>query len=160
MALTPVALDSESPQVLHPRLAELGFIRCQTSLNSLIYGANFGNYERVTDSGGMGEWWWPPSSVSSAGREGLIDTGLFGGEFFGVQTELHELVGPGEQSGRNIKRRQDHQDFLRKPDYSSHKQRNQQHIQVRFTTSQVQLGQGGISDGTDHEEGKQIDDCH
>ena len=48
MALTPVALDSESPQVLHPRPAELGFIRCQTSLNSLIYRANFGKYVRVT----------------------------------------------------------------------------------------------------------------
>ncbi len=35
---------------LHPRLAELWFIRCQTSLNSLISGANFGNYVRVTDS--------------------------------------------------------------------------------------------------------------
>ncbi len=50
MALPLVALDPAKHQVLHPRLAELGFIRCQTSLNSLIYGANFGNYERVTDS--------------------------------------------------------------------------------------------------------------
>ena len=48
MALTPVALDPAKPQVLHHRLAELGFIRCQTSLNSLIYRANFGNYVRVT----------------------------------------------------------------------------------------------------------------
>ena len=58
MALTPVALDPAKPQVLHHRLAELGFIRCQTSLNSLIYGANFGNYERVTDSVSpiLGEW--------------------------------------------------------------------------------------------------------
>ncbi len=106
MALTPTALDPVKPQVLHPRLAQLWFtrwlIRCQTSLNSLIYKGFFGNYERVTDSR-------------------LIDTGLFGGEFFGVQTVLHELVGPGEQSGGNIKRRQDHQNFLRKPDYSSHK---------------------------------------
>ena len=50
MALTPAALDPVEPQVLHPRLAELWLIRCQTSLNSLIYGANFGNYVRVTDS--------------------------------------------------------------------------------------------------------------
>ena len=49
MALTPAALDPVEPQVLHPRLAELWLIRCQTSLNSLIYGANFGNYVRVTD---------------------------------------------------------------------------------------------------------------
>ena len=76
MALTPATLDSVKPQVLHPRLAELWLIRCQTSLNSLIYGANFGNYVRVTDS--------------------LIDWVLFGGEFFGVQTVLHKLVGPGE----------------------------------------------------------------
>ncbi len=50
MALTPAALDPVEPQVLQPRLAELWLIRCQTSLNSLIYGANFGNYVRVTDS--------------------------------------------------------------------------------------------------------------
>ena len=50
IALTPAALDPVKPQVLHPRLAELGFIRCQTSLNSLIYRANFRNYVRVTDS--------------------------------------------------------------------------------------------------------------
>ena len=50
MALTPATLDPVKPQVLHPRLAELWLIRCQTSLNSLIYGANFGNYVRVTDS--------------------------------------------------------------------------------------------------------------
>ena len=155
MALTPVALDPAKPQVPHHRLAELGFIRCQTSLNSLIYGANFGNYERVTYSGGMGR-----GGDRFAGREGLIDTGLFGGEFFGVQTVLHKLVGPGEQSGRKIKRRQDHQDFLRIPRHSSHKQRNHQHIQVRFSTSQVQLGQGRITDGADHEEGKQIEDSH
>ncbi len=49
MALTPATLGSVKPQVLHPRLAELWLIRCQTSLNSLIYGANFGNYVRVTD---------------------------------------------------------------------------------------------------------------
>ncbi len=50
MVLTPAALDPVKPQVLHPRLAELWLIRCQTSLNSLIYGATFGNYVRVTDS--------------------------------------------------------------------------------------------------------------
>ncbi len=50
MALTPAALDPVEPQVLHPRLAELWLIRCQTSLNSLIYGANFRNYVRVTYS--------------------------------------------------------------------------------------------------------------
>ncbi len=49
MALTPAALDPVKPQVLHPRLAGLWLIRCQTSLNSLIYGTNFGNYVRVTD---------------------------------------------------------------------------------------------------------------
>ncbi len=49
MELTPAALDPVKPQVLHPRLAELWLIRCQTSLNALIYGANFGNYVRVTD---------------------------------------------------------------------------------------------------------------
>ena len=50
MALTPAALDPVEPQVLPPRLAELWLIRCQTSRDSLIYGANFGNYVRVTDS--------------------------------------------------------------------------------------------------------------
>ncbi len=50
MTLTPAALDPVKPQVLHPQLAELWFIRCQTSLNSLIYGETFGNYVRVTDS--------------------------------------------------------------------------------------------------------------
>ncbi len=48
MALTPAGLVPVKPQLLHPRLAELYFIRCQTSLNSLIYGANFRNYVRVT----------------------------------------------------------------------------------------------------------------
>ena len=48
MALTPAALEPEKPQVVDPRLVELGFIRCQTSLNSLIYGADFGNYVRGT----------------------------------------------------------------------------------------------------------------
>jgi len=50
MALTPAGLDPVKPQVVHPRLALPNVIRCQTSLNSLIYGANFGNYVRVTDS--------------------------------------------------------------------------------------------------------------
>ncbi len=50
MALTPADLDPVKPQVHHPRLAELWFIRWQTSLNSLMYGANFRNYVRVTDS--------------------------------------------------------------------------------------------------------------
>jgi len=49
MALTPAARDPVKPQVVHPRLALPNLIRCQTSLNSLIYGANFGNYVRVTE---------------------------------------------------------------------------------------------------------------
>ncbi len=48
-ALNPATLDLVKPQVLHPRLDELWLNRCQTSLNFLIYGANFGNYVRVTD---------------------------------------------------------------------------------------------------------------
>ena len=50
MALTPAGLEPIKPQVLHPRLALPSLIRCQTPLNSLIYGDNFGNYVRVTDS--------------------------------------------------------------------------------------------------------------
>ena len=50
MELTPAGLHPVKPQVLHPRLSELLLIRCQTSLNSLIYGDKFGNYVRVTDS--------------------------------------------------------------------------------------------------------------
>ncbi len=50
MALPPAGLDPVKPQVVHPRLALPNLIWCQTSLNSLIYGANFGNYVRVTDS--------------------------------------------------------------------------------------------------------------
>ena len=50
IALAPEGLDPLKPQVLHPRLAELWFIRCQTSRNSLNYGSNFGNDVRVTDS--------------------------------------------------------------------------------------------------------------
>ncbi len=49
-ALTPAGLGLVKPHVVHPRLALPNFIRCQTSLNSLIYGANFGNDERGTDS--------------------------------------------------------------------------------------------------------------
>ena len=48
MTLTPAGLDPVKPQVLHPRLALPKLIRCQTSLKSLIYGANFRNYVRVT----------------------------------------------------------------------------------------------------------------
>ncbi len=50
MVLTLAGLDPVKPQVVHPRLALPNLIRCQTSLNSLIYRANFGNYVRVTDS--------------------------------------------------------------------------------------------------------------
>ena len=49
MARTPAGLDPLKPQVLHPGLALPNLIRCQTSLNSWIYGAHFGNYVRVTD---------------------------------------------------------------------------------------------------------------
>ncbi len=38
------------PSVLLPPHAFPNLIRCQTSPNSLIYGANFRNYVRVTDS--------------------------------------------------------------------------------------------------------------
>ncbi len=48
MTLTPAGLDPEKPQVVHSRLALPNLIRCQTSLNSLIYRAKFGNYVRVT----------------------------------------------------------------------------------------------------------------
>jgi len=50
MALTPAGLEPIKPQVLHPRFALPSLIRCQTPLNSLIYGDNFGNYVRVTES--------------------------------------------------------------------------------------------------------------
>ena len=49
IALTPAGLD----------LPFLKLIRCQTSLNSLIYGANFGNYVRVTDSAAGYVWIQP-----------------------------------------------------------------------------------------------------
>ena len=50
MALPPAALDPVKPQILHPRIAELWFVRFQTSLSSLIYGVNFRNDVRVTYS--------------------------------------------------------------------------------------------------------------
>ncbi len=50
MALTPAGLEPIKPQVLHPLFALPSLIRCQTPLNSLIYGDNFGNYVRVTES--------------------------------------------------------------------------------------------------------------
>ena len=50
MALTPEGLEPIKPQILHPRLALPSLIRCQTPLNSLIYGGEFGNYVRVTES--------------------------------------------------------------------------------------------------------------
>ncbi len=53
MALTPAGLEPAKPKILHPRLAELWLIRCQTSLKSLIYGANFRNYVRVTEFTGL-----------------------------------------------------------------------------------------------------------
>ncbi len=52
MALIPAGLDPVKPQVLNPRLALPSFIWCQTPLNSLIYGDNFGNDVRVTESHG------------------------------------------------------------------------------------------------------------
>ncbi len=50
MALPPAALDPVKPQILHPRIAELWFVRFQISLCSLIYGVNFRNDVRVTYS--------------------------------------------------------------------------------------------------------------
>ena len=49
IALFPAGLDPVKPQVLQPRLALPKLIRCQTSPNSLIYVANFGNYVRGTN---------------------------------------------------------------------------------------------------------------
>ncbi len=49
MALTPAGFVPVKPKVLYPRRALPNLIRCQTPLNSLIYGDNFGNYVRVTD---------------------------------------------------------------------------------------------------------------
>jgi len=50
MAMNPAGLDPVKSQALDPRLALPKLIRCQTSLNSLIPGANFRNYVRGTDS--------------------------------------------------------------------------------------------------------------
>jgi len=50
MAMNPAGLDPVKPQVLNPRLALPKLIRCQTSLNSLILGANFRKSVRGTDS--------------------------------------------------------------------------------------------------------------
>ena len=50
MALTLAGLDPVGLQIVYLRLPLPNVIPCQTSLNSLIYGANFGNYVRVTDS--------------------------------------------------------------------------------------------------------------
>jgi hypothetical protein len=58
MALTLAGLEPVKPQVLHPRLALPSLIRCQTPRNSLIYGDNFGNYVRVTDSPGYNDGRW------------------------------------------------------------------------------------------------------
>ena len=63
MALPLEDLDPVRPQVVHPRLAELRFIRCQISLYSLIYRANFLNHVRVTDS-------WYPFTVHARLTEG------------------------------------------------------------------------------------------
>ncbi len=49
MAMNPAGLDPVKPQILPPWLALPNLIRCQTSLKSLIYGAKFRNYVRVTD---------------------------------------------------------------------------------------------------------------
>ena len=50
MAMNPAGLDPVKLQALNPRLALPNLLRCQTSLNSLIYGANFRNYVRGTNS--------------------------------------------------------------------------------------------------------------
>ncbi len=50
MAMNPAGLDPVKSQALDPRLALPNLLRCQTSLNSLIPGANFRNYVRGTDS--------------------------------------------------------------------------------------------------------------
>jgi len=50
IVLTRAALDPVKPQILHPRIAELWFVRFQTSLSSLIYGVNFRNDVRATYS--------------------------------------------------------------------------------------------------------------
>ena len=50
MVMNPAGLDPVKSQALDPRLALPKLIRCQTSLNFLIPGANFRNYVRGTDS--------------------------------------------------------------------------------------------------------------
>ena len=50
IALTLAGLGPVRSKVVHHRLALPTLIWCQTSLNSLISGANFGNDERGTDS--------------------------------------------------------------------------------------------------------------
>jgi hypothetical protein len=50
MAMNPAGLDPAKPPALSPRLALPNLLRCQTSLDSLIYGANFRNCVRGTDS--------------------------------------------------------------------------------------------------------------
>ncbi len=52
MAIDPAGLDLVNPKVLHPRLALPRLIGCQTSLKSLISGANFRKSVRGTDSRG------------------------------------------------------------------------------------------------------------
>ncbi len=55
MAPTLAGLDPVKPHVRHPRLAPPSLVRCQTPLNSLISGDDFGNYVRVTDSEVLGQ---------------------------------------------------------------------------------------------------------
>ncbi len=50
MALTPAGFVPVKPKVLYPRRALPNLIRCQTPLNSLNYGRNFGTDVGVTDS--------------------------------------------------------------------------------------------------------------
>ncbi len=50
MAMNPAGLDPAKPPALSPRLALPNLLQCQTSLNSLIYGADFWKYVRGTDS--------------------------------------------------------------------------------------------------------------
>jgi len=49
MALTPAGLHPVKHQIVPPRLGFPNVIRCQTTLNSLIYGAHLGHYVGVTD---------------------------------------------------------------------------------------------------------------
>ncbi len=59
MALPHGRSRPRKAQVVHPRLSELRVIRCQISLYSLIYRANFLNHVRVTDS-------WDPFTVHAS----------------------------------------------------------------------------------------------